>query len=72
MGCDNDLLHLLQPWQPRASVCVWSVRRMLMPLVYFRRNYNMSNEMFISLQLREDINHTVINFYALFVIIISY
>lgn len=25
MGCDNDLLHLLQLWQPRASVCVWSV-----------------------------------------------
>lgn len=36
MGCDNDLPHLLQQWQPGASICLWFVRRMLMPSVYCR------------------------------------
>lgn len=34
MACDNDLAHLLQRWQPGASICLRFVRRMLMPSVY--------------------------------------
>lgn len=34
MACDNDLAHLLQQWQPGASICLWFLRRMLMPSVY--------------------------------------
>lgn len=61
MGCDNDLPHLLQQWQPGASICLWLVRRMLMLSVYCRvmarRNVGMpTNErMFVSLQLGEDV-----------------
>lgn len=34
MACDNDLAHFLQLWQPEASICLWFVRRMLMPSLY--------------------------------------